>query len=88
MSYCRFENTLHDLNDCQNALESMLNGDESKLLHIEKRKAAQLIQTCYDILLLVQDHTGVGIDDFMENMDSDSDKVINKFLDHVQKCAK
>ena len=29
MSYCRFENTLHDLSDCENALEGVAYDGES-----------------------------------------------------------
>lgn len=44
MSYCRFNNTLNDLEDCKEALE---NEDISSV--DEKEKAKALIQLCREI---------------------------------------
>lgn len=44
MSYCRFNNTLSDLEDCKDALE---NQDISSLA--EKRKAKRLLEVCREI---------------------------------------
>lgn len=44
MSYCRFENTLGDLEDCKEALE---NGEE--LSSREAKKAKALIDLCREI---------------------------------------
>lgn len=41
MSYCRFENTYHDLKDCEGALD---NGE--KLSASEAKYALQLIRLC------------------------------------------
>ena len=46
MSYCRFENTYRDLQDCLNALQ---NEDLSELSESEKRYAKELIETCKEI---------------------------------------
>ena len=43
MSYCRFENTLHDLRDCYN------NMDDSDLSDSEKQAKESLIDLCKDI---------------------------------------
>ena len=43
MSYCRFENTLHDLRDCARALDD--DGLEG-LSEDERRAAKQLIKLC------------------------------------------
>lgn len=52
MSYCRFENTLSDLSDCQDALfESGVDG----LSDTEKECAIELIQMCIDIAESHQD---------------------------------
>lgn len=47
MSYCRFENTLSDLRDCEEALGEMHNTDD--LSESEKRAMRQLIRLCGDI---------------------------------------
>ena len=37
MSYCRFHNTLSDLNDCESALDSFINNDENTISSREER---------------------------------------------------
>lgn len=51
MSYCRFNNTLSDLFDCQGALEDFLDNDDADAISSdeERRKAKQLIDLCHDI---------------------------------------
>ena len=50
MSYCRFHNTLSDLQDCQGALEDFLDNDENVISSDEeRRKAKQLIEVCQEI---------------------------------------
>lgn len=63
MSYCRFENTLRALPECQDALENLFEGgDEARRLSDEETDAAQgLIKTCLDILQLVGDQKGFDI---------------------------
>lgn len=47
MSYCRFHNTLSDLNDCESALNDFINNDENTIESAEeRRKAKQLIELC------------------------------------------
>lgn len=48
MSYCRFENTLGDLEDCMNALEDGVL-DNPELSESERESALQLIELCGDI---------------------------------------
>lgn len=48
MSYCRFENILYDLSDCQDALFEYGLGDYD-LSETELMAAKQLIQMCVDI---------------------------------------
>lgn len=50
MSYCRFNNTLSDLFDCENALEDFLDNDENVISSgEERRKAKKLIEVCHEI---------------------------------------
>lgn len=50
MSYCRFQNTLTDLYDCQEALEDFINNDENVISSDEeRRKAKDLIEVCREI---------------------------------------
>ena len=50
MSYCRFHNTLIDLEDCNDALIDFLDNDRNVIeSDTERRRARQLIQLCHDI---------------------------------------
>lgn len=49
MSYCRFQNTASDLEDCQEALEALLAG-EGKLSREELSAAIRLAQTCQYVI--------------------------------------
>lgn len=51
MSYCRFHNTLIDLEDCNGALLDFLDNDEADAISSdeERRKAKQLIELCHNI---------------------------------------
>ena len=85
MSYCRFENTVQDLGDCQMALEELLSGDSKPLSRTEFNKAIELVQTCADILVLVQEHSSLSAEDFAELlMDSNLKKVITDTLSQAQ----
>lgn len=45
MSYCRFENTLNDLNDCETALNEFIQCDENVISSDrERNKAKKLIE--------------------------------------------
>ena len=46
MSYCRFENTFSDLQDCLNALENLDDSGTEELSQTEKRKAIGMIDLC------------------------------------------
>lgn len=48
MSYCRFENTLHDLGDCLEALEEGAL-DRRELSDSERESALELIEMCGEI---------------------------------------
>lgn len=58
MSYCRFENTVRDLNDCQRAIEEMLAGDGDALSDDELAAAKCLVETCSEIIGLVASQAG------------------------------
>lgn len=87
MSYCRFENTVQDLGDCQMALEEMLDCNENQLSRTERNKASELIKMCHNILMLVQEHTGMDSEEFMDKMELNPDRIIDEFLDVVQESA-
>ena len=51
MSYCRFENTYQDLEDCQDALQMRgVKGIEEEASQYEKPYIRRLIELCKDIV--------------------------------------
>jgi hypothetical protein len=64
MSYCRFENTLGDMNDCLNALEERNVSSNS-----ERRKASKMLNTICKFLAgegIIEDYDISVIDDIIE----------------------
>jgi len=80
MSYCRFENTVRDLSDCQDALELLLVGDLAPLSHLELERAKDLVSICNMIVDCVKDHSGYSDEEFRSKMEDCSEKVINQVL--------
>lgn len=67
MSYCRFQNTLGDLNDC---LEAITEGDS---LSTEEAEAARdMVTACEEFLKAVKDYGIVEDRDEDEDEDDDS----------------
>ena len=50
MSYCRFQNTVSDLKDCDGALEEFFGSDWGPLSREELRAAVNLVEVCQTIL--------------------------------------
>jgi len=51
MSYCRFQNTLRDLQDCNYALDEAINGNEEDKLSREEAKALiEMADACEELL--------------------------------------
>lgn len=72
MSYCRFHNTLADLNDCESALNSFINDDENTIESAEeRRKAKQLIELCSYI---AENYTAEDIDEYAKHYDESEDE--------------
>ena len=67
MSYCRFHNTLSDLNDCESALNDFINNDENTIESAEeRRKAKQLIELCSYI---AGNYSAEDIDEYAKHYD-------------------
>mgnify|MGYP001449171033 CR=1 FL=1 len=72
MSYCRFQNTASDLDDCQSALENLIQGgkDEDGYIDVLSRDelyaAKRLAVTCQNILELLAESAGKPIEDMEE----------------------
>lgn len=67
MSYCRFQNTSKDLDDCQTAVEDLIQGDSGPLSREELEAAGRLIESCANIISLLADHAiGHDIDTLMD----------------------
>ncbi|ALN64587.1 hypothetical protein [Lysobacter antibioticus] len=75
LSYCRFRNTLVDLNECQSALESLIHDEPLIPLSREELAAAkELARTCLGIVYLLCEAGGEEIAD-----EPDMAKLVEKF---------
>ena len=71
MSYCRFHNTLSDLNDCESALDSFINNDENTISSREERsKAKKLIELC---VYIAENYTAEDIDEYAKHYDEEAE---------------
>lgn len=71
MSYCRFHNTLSDLNDCESALDSFINNDENTISSKEERsKAKKLIELC---VYIAENYTAEDIDVYAKRYDEEAE---------------
>jgi hypothetical protein len=66
MSYCRFQNTARDLDDCLAAVEESL-GDLSELSADERRAARRLFDLCVEFIETVDEDTLDGPTSFPIN---------------------
>lgn len=66
MSYCRFRNTLGDLDDCKDALEAMMYEGEAALDAEELVAAKNLVKTCAEILMTVAEASGIDSDTILD----------------------
>ena len=72
MSYCRFHNTLADLNDCESALNAFINNDENTIESKEERSnAKKLIELCSYI---AENYTAEDIDEYAKHYDESEDE--------------
>lgn len=72
MSYCRFHNTLSDLNDCESALNAFINDDENTIESEEERnKAKKLIELCQYI---AENYSAEDIDEYAKHYDEEEEE--------------
>lgn len=72
MSYCRFENTTPDLDDCSEAIENFLYGEE-EISDRELRHAARLIEKATEMLGHLANHEGKGVGEFVQELTDSCD---------------
>jgi hypothetical protein len=83
MSYCRFQNTDRDLDDCKDALEEMVDGylglrGAPPLSREELAAAKSLVRNCANILNLLAEATGQDVERLL-----DRDDLIDEAVDEV-----
>lgn len=67
MSYCRFQNTAMDLDDCQSALEAMTNEPERPLSREELAAAKRLVRTCLNIVSIVAETAALDVEEMLDD---------------------
>lgn len=92
MSYCRFQNTATDLDDCRDALDALVNcDDDASLSQEELRAAVRLVKTCAEIISLLAEvgDFGDGEDmlEFLGDFNGKLDDQIRGTLSRLNKDA-
>ena len=82
MSYCRFENTNYDLNDCIAAIGRMMDSQEGPLSERELRAAKQLAGNALELVSMLADLAGLDMDDLDSSLDP-----LDDAIDVVQEMA-
>ena len=68
MSYCRFENTAADFQDCVSVvMESIENGESVDLSRTEQRSAVDLFMQARDIVQEIADVIGKDVEDLHDD---------------------
>jgi len=80
MSYCRFENTALDFEDCAGALEEMLNGEQEVLSLDEQRGFARLLTAVATMLETISIHTGMESEDIMEVIADHPTEIVKRLM--------
>jgi hypothetical protein len=75
MSYCRFENTNHDLSDCIAAIGRMMDSQEGPLSDRELRAAKQLAGNALELVNMLADLAGLDMDDLDSSLDPLDDAI-------------
>ena len=75
MSYCRFENTSHDLSDCIAAIGRMMDSQEEPLSDRELRAAKQLAGNALELVNMLADLAGLDMDDLHSSLDPLDDAI-------------
>jgi len=55
MSYCRFENTARDFDECVDVMENLISGDEKPLSRTELAAAKRLVVRAFELIQLVEE---------------------------------
>lgn len=76
MSYCRFQNTSKDLDDCQEAIEELAGRDAKPLSREELAAAKRLVRTCIDIVSLIAEEGGLEVEELLDD-ESKADAILN-----------
>ena len=75
MSYCRFENTNYDLDDCIVAIGRMMDSQEGPLSDRELRAAKQLAGNALELVSMLADLAGLDMDDLDSSLDPLDDAI-------------
>ena len=80
MSYCRFRNTSDDVEDCMEALNNIVEGDEEKLESDEYRACKNMLEDIIDFLY----ENDIIEEDENENGTTVNDR-LKDFLEQIKK---
>lgn len=80
MSYCRFQNTALDLDDCADALEDIFLGQDETLSRDECKGFARLMEGIAKMIETISINTGMENDEIVEAMGNDARKLVQTLM--------
>lgn len=86
MSYCQFNNTALDLEQCLDTLQSIYDGDERRPSNQEIVAAKQLAATALEFIGMIADALGMTLEDIIDS--TNSDKLLASGIDKIITRAK
>ena len=86
MSYCRFQNTARDLDDCADAIEGLMCSEQEPLSDEELRAAKRLVESCARIVQLLADEMPLKGEDAPDR--DRFERMVPATLDSINEHAK
>ena len=82
MSYCRFQNTSLDFEECVDTFQDMVY-EGGKLSPEEARAFGKLLESVGNLMEAISNHTGLGYDEVLDNIGGDAGAFAKKILNDI-----
>lgn len=86
MSYCRFQNTATDFEDCVESFQEMVY-EGGKLSREEARAFGRLLESVGDLMEAISNHTGMSYDEVLDSIGGDAGSFAKNILSTIPEPA-
>lgn len=86
MSYCRFQNTSLDFEECVDTFQEMVY-EGGKLSREETRAFGRLLESVGNLMEAISNHTGMSYDEVLDNIGGDAGAFAKKILSTIPEPA-